>query len=282
MWMEGQEANLASVEEEDLEQLENEGPGVNGIDERRMLPILLQVSFVVGATCMLLLQRRLVLEVTGSDVVASVFLAVFAFLYVATLACMIYAAFKDPGQLDDDAGHKFPDRSHKNFQYARRIRRFDHYCRWIMNCIGLLNHREFILMLIGFVSIAAAGSAVDFWLLVVRFWRKEWATEISLMLHLVYSLAFAYYVVPIFRLHVTFVSRNELANEWKDDKYYVVDDLVTGEPVWVGELDEEEFNERFDTFRYDPSRNPYDAGCAQNCMSFWCTPRWPKEQLGNF
>ena len=28
------------------------------------------------------------------------------------------------------------------------IRRYDHYCRWLTNAVGLLNHREFVAMLL--------------------------------------------------------------------------------------------------------------------------------------
>ena len=128
--------------------------------------------------------------------------------------------------------------------------------------------------------IDAASIAVDTWLLMLRWpWRLGTA-ELCLGIHLAYALAFAWYLFPIVRLHGMFVSRNELANEWKDDLYTVVQDVETGEMTWVVDLETDECNDRFDTFMYDSSHHPWDKGILQNCFSLWCTPRWPADQLG--
>merc|ERR1712070_1174505 len=53
-----------------------------------------------------------------------------------------------------------PRRAHKTWLYEIPIRRYSHYCRWLCNCVGLMNHREYILMCTGVVAIGFVGGAV--------------------------------------------------------------------------------------------------------------------------
>jgi len=85
----------------------------------------------------------------------------------------------------------------------------------------------------------------------------HWRTSIFLVLHLAYSFILTSLVTPIFRLHVGFISRNELANEWKRHDYYVITSRQTGKPIPVNELSDDEFNERFDAFEYDKTKKPF-------------------------
>merc|ERR1712007_98858 len=243
--------------------------------------------------CMLSVQRSLVEEYFGC---AFGFTASICVLHVVTVGAWAWAALCDPGQLDAVSTFaikmKWPNRSHKAWQYDRPIMRYDHYCRWLANCIGLRNHREFIVMITGFVVVAASGCVIDIVLLSFHihqglldgFGHSIWDAFVTSMivLHLVYSLIFGHYLLPIFRLHMRFVSRNELAQEWKHDLFYIVRDQVTGEPVWVKELDADEFDEHFDYFEYDPARNAYDKGCPSNCWTFWRTTRMGSAQKGDF
>ena len=64
--------------------------------------------------------------------------------------------------------------------------------------------------------------------------------------------------------------------------YYVLTSARTGKSVPVKELSDDEFNERFDAFEYDKSRNAFDKDTLSNCWTFWCTPRWAPGQLGEF
>merc|ERR1719188_936101 len=111
-----------------------------------------------------------------------------------------------------------------------------------------------------------------------------WSASIqaALAVHLVVQAVLAYYAVPILRLHVGFVSRNELAQEWKEDTNYVVYDELTGEAREINDLTEEEYDDLYDLFVYDKSRNPWDQGCLRNWVLFWCRPRWGPEELGEF
>jgi len=243
-----------------------------------LLPLGLLSSLLIGGVCMLVLQRRLVEGAFGT---ARTFTILAASIYAIAVCCMGYVAFTPPGKITGE-GNLLPKRAHKGWQYDGYILRYDHYCRWVNNCIGLRNHREFMVMLVTFVTISVSGAVVDLTLAWVSRKVLTLFSAVALVLHLLYSFVFAYYVIPIFRLHVVFVSRNELANEWKNDAFYVVPSKVTGEPVWVGALDPVEFNERFDTFKYESSRNEFDHGCRSNCLAFWCTARCSAGQLGEF
>lgn len=233
--------------------------------------------------------------------------AFFLTLYTAALGFMVYAAIADPGQVrreeDQDPVHArlrpssrgasggeetpkeqpMPRRAHKSWLYSRPIRRYDHYCRWLTNCIGLLNHREFFLMCTCLVAIGCCGIFVDL-VLVVSTARqgKRWVTAFFLMMHLTYSIILSFLAYPIWRLHVGFVMRNELAHEWKRNDFYVVPDKRRGGFVSVNTLSDDEFNEMFDAFQYEKSLNRYDKDTCVNCWSFWCTPRWAADQQGDF
>merc|ERR1719198_1938651 len=107
--------------------------------------------------------------------------------------------------------------------------------------------------------------------------------QIAVLLHLAYCCALIFFVYPIFRIHVLLVSRNELASEWKKNLNEVVDRERTGRgerDTPVGELSDDEWDERFESFVYSPALNRWDKGCQTNCWSFWCTPRCTSKQKG--
>lgn len=275
-----------------------------GIDRRPMLPVVLATSTLLGALCMVLLELPLTRKMLGSAYVLD---ALFLVLYAVTMSAMAYCALCDPGTLrlgyqtdayatvkdnqadpaEGNGGPKdvgsLPRRAHKTWLYKSPVRRYDHYCRWLTNVIALLNHREFVVVLVGLVTIGAAGALLDVVLAVDMMFRgASWATKIFLVLHLAYSCILLCLATPIFRIHLGLISRNELAAEWKRNDFYVVKRLKTGEVVAVNSLEDEEFNELFDNFCYDSKKNPFDEGLPTNCWKFWCTPRWPEYQLGEF
>lgn len=206
-------------------------------------------------------------------------------LYIVALASLAYCALADPGQLKRNPQSKYevlPQRAHKTWLYKLAIRRYDHYCRWVTNCIGLLNHREFIIMLICFVLIGILDASIDIVLSITAVYKQMWRDELILILHLAYSCALLGLATPILRIHVGLVSRNELANEWKRNLFYIIRSSKSGQIVPVNDLTDDEYNARFDSFSYDMSKNAYDKGIMWNCWSFWCTPRWHSDQLGDF
>jgi len=270
-----------------------------GLDTRPLLPIGLFISTLLGGICMLVCQLPVLNSLIGGfEFVLGMFIAIFSILYLVTLGTTVYCALSDPGQLRRDYSQRYtameplsqgqtrsqpplPKRAHKTWLYRQPVRRYDHYCRWVTNCIGLLNHREFFIMVCGLVVIAVLGTAIDLVALIAVFSRANWLARIAVLLHLFYSVVLMALAGPILRIHVGLVLRNELANEWKRNDFYVVMGKHGG-LISVNELSDDEFNARFDTFTYDKSRNSFDKGWADNCWSFWCIPRWPQHQMGEF
>lgn len=256
------------------------------IDCRPALPVALLGSTVVGGVCFFLVQLPLIQEMSGSA--CWILVASFLVLYLVTTACLVYCAVSDPGTLGPEVlleaqleQGRLPPRTHKSWQYRQPIRRYDHYCKWLTNCIGLLNHREFVVMVTGLVVIGVAGAAVDMLLALTGLFWGRWLAEIFIIAHLAYSLGIVTLAGPILGLHIGFISRNELAQEWKNDEFYVYR-TPEGEVVQVHNLSDEEFSKRFDEFLYDRSLNHWDNGIERNCFDFWCTPRWAPDQLGDF
>lgn len=292
-WSEGKAAIQADEEQSDMGETfsivsAGGAPSPSPCANRMLLrPAGLFGSLLLSALCTLSLERVLVAKHFGD---ARAFVACFAALYAVTLSCAAQVATCDPGQLDENSFMDvklgvadLPERSHKYFQYPLPLRRFDHYCRWVDNGIALQNHREFMVMVAGIVTLAGVGAIVDIVLLMKEVHGNF--TDLHLLavvVHCMYCVGLAYYALPIFRLHVGFVSRNELANDWKNDTFYVAEAAITGEPVWVGDLNGDEYDAKFDSFRYDAARNHFDHGWQDNCNSFWCTARWAENQLGEF
>merc|ERR1712226_1742520 len=164
--------------------------------------------------------------------------------------------------------------------YDLPVRRYDHYCRWLMNAIGLLNHREFIVFLASLTLIAVLGTVLDAWLTVVTATQQTWLELAIVCAHGLYSAILLYSVWPIFRLHLTLVSRSELAKEYAQDKFYVIRDSKKGKDIPVEDLSSDEQDE--DNYVYVAQRNPWDKGCPSNCWLFWCHARWSKTETGDF
>ena len=277
---------------------EDKGPSQDytycGVDLKPVLPVALAVSTVLGGLCMLLVQIPMLSRFTAlSQVWLS---APFAVVYGIVLGCMAYCAFADPGQVKKTRNMKIgavggmdieegmPRRAHKSWQYSRPIRRYDHYCKWLQNVIGLLNHREFVIMVGGLLLIGVLGIMVDIWLAILIAEKGFFESEIVVALHLGYSVALLAIDGPIFKIHFGLISRNEMAQEWKKNEHYVANNTSIGDNVPVEDLEDDEYNELFDrdAFVYDRTRNPFDNGCFTNCLNFWCQPRWTSDAKGEF
>jgi len=272
------DVELSQVTEEDEEnnEVQSGEKKKSCTDDPRWLPVVLFSSLLLGAAAMLTVQRRAVEKFYGQDI-ANYFTIFFGVLYMVTFVTMAFCCLSDPGQLDPEDGKEAPRRSHKSWQYERPLMRFDHYCRWVTNGIALRNHREFLVMLIGLQLIWVLGFLVDIGILASSWYTSRLFGLGVVVPHLIYTMTFGYFVLPIFRLHMGFVSRNELANEWKNDLFYVVHspEHFGDQPFPVKEIEDAEiFNDLFDKFQYDRTRNPWDKGCPTNCFYFWCNPRW--------
>ena len=289
------EEGLQHDEEEDDE--EGQGPSLEytfwGIDFKPILPAALASSTIVGAVCMMTVQVPILSQVTLMS--PAVLSTAFAVLYVVTLVCMTYCAFADLGQVkqtrnaqlgvDVEKGMRgMPRRAHKSWQYPRPIRRYDHYCKWLKNTIGLLNHREFVTMLMGLTLISFVGIVVDLWVAVLVAKEGALQSEVFVALHLAYSISLLAIEGPMLTIHAGLICRNETAQEWKKKQNYVANDTSLGDDVPVEQLDDDEYNDLFDqdAFVYDRTRNPFDKGILSNCFNFWCMPRWPADENGEW
>ena len=281
-----------------------------GVDLKPVLPVCLAVSTVIGGLCMLLVQIPMLSRFTT---LSQVWLyAAFVVVYGIVLGCMAYCACADSGQVKQmrknrsrlfdlpristgtqmkigavggmDIEEGIPRRAHKSWQYSRPIRRYDHYCKWVKNVIGLLNHREFVIMVAGLLLIAVLGIMVDVWLAILIAEKGFFKFEIVVALHLGYSVALLAIDWPISKIHFGLISRNEMAQEWKKKEHYVANNTSIGDNVPVEDLEDDEYNELFDrdSFVYDRTRNPFDNGCFTNCLNFWCQPRWTSDEKGEF
>eukprot|EP00435_Cladocopium_sp_Y103_P044623 s528_g12.t1 len=123
-----------------------------------------------------------------------------------------------------------PRRAHKSWQYARPIRRYDHYCALGGNQLGI---------------------AVDIYLAVLIAEKGFLASEIivasipqsrdeRVVLTLSGFLASEIIVAPILKIHVGLISRNEMAQEWKKNEHYVANNTTIGDKIPVEELDDDE------------------------------------------
>ena len=277
---------------------EDKGPSQDytycGVDLKPVLPVALAVSTVIGGLCVLLVQIPMLARFTS---LPQVWLsAPFGVVYGIVVGCMAYCAFSDPGQVKKTRNKKIgavggmdieegmPRRAHKSWQYSRPIRRFDHYCKWLQNVIGLLNHREFVIMVGGLLLIGVLGIMVDIWLAILITEKGFYEFEIVVALHLGYSVALLAIDGPIFKIHFGLISRNETAQGWKKNEHYVANNTSIGDNVPVEDLEDDEYNELFDrdAFVYDRTRNPFDNGCFANCLNFWCQPRWSSDAKGEF
>jgi len=260
-------------------------PTICGIDKRPFFPAVLILS-LLWSMCMMRLQSSVVAQLSGGSDRCKTF---FFCLYMFTIGSAVYTSLANPGLMPAEHFEKWragerslPLRAHKHWLYKRPVLRFHQYCRWITNAVGLQNHRAYMCMLIGFVAVAVCDAVLDLILIPMHFTTGTWTAEILLLLHFVYSSYFAWYATPLLRQHTAFICRNELTQEWKKDEFYIVYSEITGEKISVNELENEEYNRLFDRFIYDPSRNPFDKGWVQNCLTFWFTDRSDPNEWGEF
>ena len=97
-------------------------------------------------------------------------------------------------------------------------------------------------------------------------------------------MARLYKEVPMLKIHMGLITRNELAHEWKDNLYWISNSTSKGDGIPAEELDDEEYNELFDAkaFVYGSNKNDWDHGWPRNCWTFWCWPQWPAGEKGEF
>lgn len=260
---------------------------VCGIDKRPWLPVVLVLSTVLFFA--FFAWEPLWIFAGGFNKTYVTLLVLTSLVTFWTLAMMWYSAVSDPGQiepcqlLDIDDEENLPPRAHKSWQYPRPVLRYDHYCRWTHNTIGLRNHRAFILMLMGLVAIALSGLCVDIGILIdVGQQCNSEGFDFNLLKRALFAsshMACCIYLLKILRpmalCHFRLITRNELNYEDVNNFHAVVPHSSMGENVPPSDLEENGLGHEYepDTLVYYAPRNPYDKGIWHNCFSFWCTPR---------
>jgi hypothetical protein len=292
----GGRAESAAVEPTPGRKKVHDVPMLFGMDQRPFFPAVL-ITSLVWSMLMTRTQGEVVERVFGPSIHWN---AMFLLLYATTIFTMVFVSLCDPGLMSEELFKRtqaeevpekhYPQRAFKHWLYRRPVLRFHQYCRWVTNSIGLRNHREYMVMLAGFATIGTLDTIVDALHLILRLgalftesFFENLVTDIMIVLHLAYSAYFAWYCIPLLRMHVGFVCRNELTKEWQNDLYQVV--VIDGETVSANDLDPETYNWYFDkdAFQYDSKINPWDkADWKLNCWTFWCTPRYTPGQLGEF
>ncbi|CAE6958178.1 PFA3 [Symbiodinium sp. CCMP2592] len=173
-----------------------------GKDFKPFLPHILCLSIVTGAAFMTFVQVPMLCSM--KSVAQAPFIAVELALHAMALGLMAYCGYSDPGQLrktrdlelgqsgEDIESGRGPKRSHKSFQYNRRIRRYDHYCKWVNFAIGLLNHREFVVLLFALCLIEASSLAFDAYLALLLAQKGFWKAEIGVLSHFAFAVILLY------------------------------------------------------------------------------------------
>merc|ERR1712183_794761 len=131
-----------------------------GLDPRPLFPLGF-ASFLIVSSMMTRLQSATLQEALG-DWHHWHAMHAFFWAYFVTLYALFHVATCNPGTLDTwQKGDPKPARCKRHWFYDRPVLRLNHYCRWVTNCIGLKNHREFMLMLTGVFLITILDTIAD-------------------------------------------------------------------------------------------------------------------------
>ena len=117
------------------------------IDFQPFLPPALASSIITEANCTLVVQIPMLGRLTSLP--QGPFIGLVISLNGLSLVLTGHCKFAHPGHtkktrsvtwLDLEEGQN-PRRAHRSWQFARPIRQYDHWCKWLNNVIGLLNQR---------------------------------------------------------------------------------------------------------------------------------------------
>eukprot|EP00887_Chlorella_sp_A99_P001586 scaffold8.g1586.t1 len=108
-----------------------------------------------------------------------------------------------------------PPRAHHDSMTGRCVLKLDHYCVWVLNCVGLLNYKAFVL----FLCYACLGCIASAALLVrpcMRFFRTRDPPLADLLLAFVaevFSTAFSLALLGFVIMHLRLIALNQTTIE---------------------------------------------------------------------
>ncbi|XP_061459539.1 palmitoyltransferase ZDHHC12 isoform X2 [Rhineura floridana] len=173
------------------------------------------------------------------------------FLSLVLCSVLLYFAVSlmDPGYVEQDGDPKQPMRA-RHCQACRHcVRRYDHHCPWIENCVGERNHSVFIVYL-------AIQLVVLLWALLVawsglHFEQPSWAwlhRNLLLLLSFLVVAVFAVVVLLLLACHLYLASCNTTTWEFMS-------------------------SHRISYLRECEAENPFDQGVFLNLWRFFCASR---------
>ncbi|XP_052525547.1 palmitoyltransferase ZDHHC12 isoform X2 [Tympanuchus pallidicinctus] len=171
-------------------------------------------------------------------------------LFVALLGCSVLLYFRvslmDPGFVRADEEAEQPMRA-KHCQLCQHcVRRYDHHCPWIENCVGEKNHPLFIVYLsVQLVVLLWGGHVAWSGLYFKQSW--EWLRHnIFLLLSFLLIVIFTIVVLLLLISHLYLISCN--TTTWEFMSYH-----------------------RISYLRHSELQNPFDQGVIRNLWRFFCS-----------
>ncbi|KAM9117434.1 palmitoyltransferase ZDHHC12 isoform 2-T2 [Pangshura tecta] len=179
---------------------------------------------------------------------------IFVLLVLCSVLLYFVVSFMDPGFVESNEEEKQPMRA-KHCQLCRHcVRRYDHHCPWIENCVGERNHPLFIVYL-------AVQLVVLLWSFHVAWSGLYFQQSWEWLQHNIFLLL-SFLVIAIFTIVVLLLLVSHL--------YLVSCNTTTWEFM---------SHHRISYLRHCDSENPFDQGVILNLWRFFCACRlvsWEK------
>eukprot|EP00301_Raphidiophrys_heterophryoidea_P020421 c5116_g1_i1.p1 GENE.c5116_g1_i1~~c5116_g1_i1.p1 ORF type:complete len:282 (+),score=40.63 c5116_g1_i1:207-1052(+) len=170
---------------------------------------------------------------------------VLAALLCFGIANLLLAFFVEPGILvtekNDTTGKYYVVRHGRKHEFAEFrakfcretnncIEKFDHFCPWVGNAIGVRNYSFFFAFVSTMIIMDLFSNAIGWAAIVVNMHGSSWKAFVHSLEHrigalivVIYTIFIAFSLSPLFFYHVYLISHNETTNEdlkgrWEDER----------------------------------------------------------------